>query len=233
MRSGFFVVISLIYWKKPVESAIVMATGFTLLFSIGCLSLISVFAYICLAILCCTGAARVYYDLITSKRDETASPPFRLVVFSYLKSCILLKCRAAYCLYGSCFGTLCARCPLMKMILFLVLYLLAHFVRICFSDWFIKDKEALRQRVQDYVNDRFDKTESTIQELRHYLFIENYIDSLKASSLPPSFNSILIRVLFTIFYSITSLLYSCISCQFLVDSSIWSLSFSSVSGLFF
>ncbi|TRO68997.1 reticulon family protein, partial [Glycocaulis profundi] len=96
---------------------------FTLLFSIGCLSLISVFAYICLAILCCTGAARVYYDLITSKRDETASPPF--------------------------------------------------------SDWFIKDKEALRQRVQDYVNDRFDKTESTIQELKHYLFIENYIDSLK------------------------------------------------------
>ncbi|MTV29217.1 reticulon family protein, partial [Nitriliruptoraceae bacterium ZYF776] len=48
-----------------------------------------------------------------------------------------------------------------------------------FSDWFIKDKEALRQRVQDYVNDRFDKTESTIQELKHYLFIENYIDSLK------------------------------------------------------
>ncbi|KAL5107347.1 Reticulon-4 [Taenia crassiceps] len=116
-------VISLIYWKKPIESAIVMATGFTLLFSIGCLSLISVFAYICLAILCCTGAARVYYDLITSKRDETASPPF--------------------------------------------------------SDWFIKDREALRQRVQDYVNDRFDQTESTIQELRHYLFIENYIDSLK------------------------------------------------------
>ncbi|EUB60463.1 Reticulon-4 [Echinococcus granulosus] len=117
-------VISLIYWKKPVESAIVMATGFTLLFSIGCLSLISVFAYVCLAILCCTGAARVYYDLITSKRDETASPPF--------------------------------------------------------SDWFIKDKEALRQRVHDYVNEKFDKTESTFQDLRHYLLIENYIDSLKA-----------------------------------------------------
>nr|CDS22867.1 reticulon 4 [Echinococcus granulosus] len=116
-------VISLIYWKKPVESAIVMATGFTLLFSIGCLSLISVFAYVCLAILCCTGAARVYYDLITSKRDETASPPF--------------------------------------------------------SDWFIKDKEALRQRVHDYVNEKFDKTESTFQDLRHYLLIENYIDSLK------------------------------------------------------
>ncbi|CDS39352.1 reticulon 4 [Echinococcus multilocularis] len=116
-------VISLIYWKKPVESAIVMATGFTLLFSIGCLSLISVFAYVCLAILCCTGAARVYYDLITSKRDETASPPF--------------------------------------------------------SDWFIKDKEALRQRVHDYVNEKFDKTESAFQDLRHYLLIENYIDSMK------------------------------------------------------
>ncbi|VDM25346.1 unnamed protein product [Hydatigera taeniaeformis] len=131
MRYGFFTVISLIYWKKPVESAIVMATGFTLLFSVGCLSLISVFAYICLAILCCTGAARVYYDLITSKRDETASPPF--------------------------------------------------------SDWLIKDKEALRQRVHDYVNDRFDKTESAIQDLRHYLLIENYVDSLKASSLLLSF----------------------------------------------
>ena len=86
-------VITLIYWKRPVESAIVMATGFTLLFSLGCLSFISVFAYVCLAILCCTGAARVYYDVVTSKRDENATPPFRyafIVIWVLLSSTSLL-----------------------------------------------------------------------------------------------------------------------------------------------
>uniref|UniRef100_A0A5K3EVU8 Reticulon-like protein n=2 Tax=Mesocestoides corti TaxID=53468 RepID=A0A5K3EVU8_MESCO len=116
-------VVSLIYWKNPIESAIVMSTGFTLLFSIGYLSLISVFAYVCLTILCCTGAARVYYDLITSKKDDSAKPPF--------------------------------------------------------SDWFTKDPNVLRSRAHELVNEGIDKCENTIQRMRHYLLIENYIDSLK------------------------------------------------------
>ncbi|VUZ47356.1 unnamed protein product [Hymenolepis diminuta] len=116
-------VIDLIYWKRPIETAIIMSTTFTLLFSLGYLSLISVIAYINLAILCCTGAARVYYDLISSKRDEKASPPF--------------------------------------------------------SDWFTKDKEALRKRVLDFVDVKFDCAESNLQQVKHYLLIENYVDSLK------------------------------------------------------
>nr|CDS25706.1 reticulon 4 [Hymenolepis microstoma] len=116
-------VIDLIYWKRPIETAIIMSTTFTLLFSLGYLSLISVIAYINLAVLCCTGAARVYYDLITSKRDENASPPF--------------------------------------------------------SDWFNKDKESLRKRVLNFVDSKFDCAESNFQQIKHYLLIENYVDSLK------------------------------------------------------
>ncbi|KAM7541989.1 hypothetical protein Aperf_G00000004117 [Anoplocephala perfoliata] len=147
-------VIELIYWKRPVESAIVMATTFTLLFSLGYLSFISVVAYVNLTVLCCTGAARVYYDLISSKRDESATPPF--------------------------------------------------------SGWFIKDKDALRQRVRDFVDSNFDRYETYFQQIKHYLLIENYVDSLKfalcmylLSILGGFFNLItVVLIVFTLLFTI-------------------------------
>ncbi len=69
---------NLVYWRSPIKSAIVMVAGLTVLISLGCLSMISVFAYLCLGVLCCTGAWRVYYDVVKSKKaGEVASPsPF-------------------------------------------------------------------------------------------------------------------------------------------------------------
>lgn len=53
-----------------------MVAGLTILLSLGCLSMISVFAYFCLAILCCTAAWRVYYDLVGSRKpDASLAPP--------------------------------------------------------------------------------------------------------------------------------------------------------------
>jgi len=66
----------LVYWRSPIKSAIVMVAGLTVLLSLGCLSMISVFAYLCLAILCCTGAWRIYFDLVKSKKEGSPSAPF-------------------------------------------------------------------------------------------------------------------------------------------------------------
>lgn len=71
-----FIVQSLIYWDNPIETAIVLIAGFTALLSLGCLSFISFAAYLCLAVLCCTAAARVYYDFVKSKRDDCDLAPF-------------------------------------------------------------------------------------------------------------------------------------------------------------
>nr|VZI49726.1 unnamed protein product [Spirometra erinaceieuropaei] len=65
----------LVYWENPIKSAIVMVAGLTILLSVGCLSMVSVFAYFCLAILCCTAAWRVYYDLVGSKKTDPSSVP--------------------------------------------------------------------------------------------------------------------------------------------------------------
>lgn len=63
---------NIVYWREPIKSGVVMAAGLSVLLSLACLSFISVVAYACLALLCCTAAWRIYHDFSGKKGDAAA-----------------------------------------------------------------------------------------------------------------------------------------------------------------
>ncbi|KAF6772519.1 hypothetical protein AHF37_08107 [Paragonimus kellicotti] len=64
----------LLLWKDPMKSGIFVVLVLTALFSLSCLSLVSVLAYAGLSLLCCTTAARLYqYLLLPTKNIATSN----------------------------------------------------------------------------------------------------------------------------------------------------------------
>jgi hypothetical protein len=68
---------SLIYWRDVKKSGIVFGAGVTTILAISCFSVISVFAYLSLLVLCGTTAFRIYKTIMQAIQKTTDGHPFK------------------------------------------------------------------------------------------------------------------------------------------------------------
>lgn len=68
---------SLIYWRDVKKSGIVFGAGVTTILAISCFSVISVFAYLSLLLLCGTIAFRIYKTIMQAIQKTSDGHPFK------------------------------------------------------------------------------------------------------------------------------------------------------------
>lgn len=74
LMSNYSRVSYIFHWKKPIESGVVFAIGFTLIIALTFFSIISVFAYSALGLILASGLIRLYKTVMKTLKKPTETP---------------------------------------------------------------------------------------------------------------------------------------------------------------